>query len=57
MRTFSKFLTYTFLAVGGYLVLTNSTGFGTDLRATDQLYTGAVSTLQGRNTNLGAPVA
>ena len=45
MKTFLK---YTFLAVGGYLVLNYATGFGTDLKAVGSLYGTGVKTLQGR---------
>jgi hypothetical protein len=43
-----QIVTLTFLAVGGYLALHYYTGFGKDLGAVRDLYTGGVKTLQGR---------
>ena len=43
-----KALTYTFVAVGAYLVLANYTGFGKDLSAASSAYNSGVRTLQGR---------
>lgn len=51
MKTFNKFLAYTFGAIGAYLVVSNSTGFGNVMAATDSLYTNGVSTLQARNSS------
>jgi hypothetical protein len=43
-----QIITLTFMAVGGYLALAYATGFGKDLGAVRDLYTGGVRTLQGR---------
>lgn len=43
-----KFLVYTFIAIGGYIVVANATGFGKALTAAGNTYSQGVKTLQGR---------
>jgi hypothetical protein len=43
-----KLLMYTFIAIGGYIVVANATGFGKALSAAGNTYNSGVRTLQGR---------
>ena len=43
-----KFIKYTFVTVGVYLVLQYATGFGKDLTAASNAYNSGVRSLQGR---------
>lgn len=43
-----KLLLYTFIAVGGYIVVANATNFGKALSAAGNVYNSGVKTLQGR---------
>ncbi len=43
-----KFIKYTFVTIGVYLVLQYATGFGKDLTAGSNAYNSAVRSLQGR---------
>lgn len=43
-----QFISYTFMVVLLFLVLTHAGGFATGIKAIGQSYTGAVSALEGR---------
>jgi hypothetical protein len=43
-----KFLVLTFVAIGGYIVVANATGFGKAVQAVGGVYNSGVKTLQGR---------